>query len=75
MNYKSFIKTQEWIDLKGFFKDEIIDRPLDIKTDFSTERIALEVRASQLATAKVLKAIRKFERLAGKELVEQKPYI
>jgi hypothetical protein len=67
MNYQHFLKTKEWEEIKSFFKSEIIDTPLKIKTDgLSSERIALEVRGSQLASEKILKAIRKFERLGKK---------
>ena len=64
MNYQSLIKSAEWLEIKEFIKSEIIDKPLDIKTDgLSAERIAVEVLASQLATKKVLKVIAKMERL------------
>jgi len=75
MNYQSLVKTKEWLEIKDFIKSEIIDKPLDIKTDgLSAERIALEVLASQMATKKVLKVIAKMERLGAKIEIENKSF-
>ena len=75
MNYQSLVKTKEWLEIKDFLKSEIIDKPLDIKTDgLSAERIAIEVLASQLATKKVLKAVAKMERLGAKIEIENKSF-
>ena len=75
MNYQSLIKSKEWLEIKEFIKSEIIDKPLDIKTDgLSSERIAVEVLASQLATKKVLKIIAKMERLGNKIVIENKSF-
>ena len=75
MNYQSLVKTKEWLEIKDFIKSEIIDKPLDIKTDgLSSERIALEVLASQMATKKVLKVIAKMERLGAKIEIENKSF-
>jgi hypothetical protein len=41
----------------------------------SNDRIALEVRASQLAGEKIKKMISKFERMGGKEIVNKEEYI
>lgn len=75
MNYQSLVKSAEWLEIKDFLKSEIIDKPLDIKTDgLSAERIAIEVLASQLATKKVLKVIAKMERLGSKIAIENKSF-
>jgi len=75
MNYQSITKSAEWLEIKDFIKSEIIDKPLDIKTDgLSAERIALEVLASQMATKKVLKVIAKMERLGAKIEIENKSF-
>ncbi|OQA77489.1 MAG: hypothetical protein BWY30_01083 [Tenericutes bacterium ADurb.Bin239] len=75
MNYQSLIKSKEWLEIKDFLKSEIIDKPLDIKTDgLSAERIAIEVLASQLATKKILKAVAKMERLGAKIEIENKSF-
>jgi hypothetical protein len=75
MNYQSLVKTKEWLEIKDFLKSEIIDKPLDIKTDgLSAERIAIEVLASQLATKKILKAVAKMERLGAKIAIENKSF-
>ena len=76
MNFQSFIKTGEWQEVKAFFKDEIIDKPLDIKTEgLSAERIALEVLASQLATKKIIKLINKIERLGNKTVIDNSRFV
>ena len=76
MNIQSFIKTAEWQEIKSFFKGELLDKPLNIKLDgMSNDRIALEVRASQLAGEKIKKMISKFERMGGKEIVNKEGYI
>ena len=75
MNYQSLVKTKEWLEIKDFIKSEIIDKPLDIKTDgLSADRIAIEVLASQLATKKILKAVAKMERLGAKIAIENKSF-
>ena len=75
MNYQSITKSAEWLEIKDFIKSEIIDKPLDIKTDgLSAERIALEVLASQMATKKVLRVIAKMERLGAKIEIENKSF-
>ena len=75
MNYQSLVKSAEWLEIKDFLKSEIIDKPLDIKTDgLSAERIAIEVLASQLATKKILKAVAKMERLGAKIEIENKSF-
>ena len=75
MNYQSITKSAEWLEIKDFLKSEIIDKPLDIKTDgLSAERIAIEVLASQLATKKILKAVAKMERLGAKIEIENKSF-
>ena len=75
MNYQSLVKSKEWQEIKDFIKSEIIDKPLDIKTDgLSAERIAIEVLASQIATKKVLKVIAKMERLGNKVVIENKSF-
>lgn len=75
MNYQSLVKSKEWQEIKDFIKSEIIDKPLEIKTDgLSAERIAIEVLASQIATKKVLKVIAKMERLGNKVVIENKSF-
>ena len=75
MNYQSLTKSAEWQEIKDFIKSEIIDKPLDIKTDgLSAERIAIEVLASQIAIKKVLKVIAKMERLGNKIVIENKSF-
>ena len=76
MNIKNFIKTEEWQEIKTFFKGELLDKPLNIKLDgMSNERIALEVRASQLAGEKIKKMISKFERMGGKEIINKEDWV
>lgn len=60
MNLSEFTKTPAWIELVEFFKSELVDKPLDIKTkDMTAEEIAIEVRASQLAIIKINKILNK----------------
>lgn len=61
---ESFIKSTEYLTLKEYLNDEIVNRPLKIKTDDRTnEAIAREVEAFGLAAKMVKKAISNFERL------------
>jgi hypothetical protein len=63
--FENFIKTQEWQDLKDTMRAEFANTPLKIKTEnLSAERIAIEVRASQLAYEKLDKFIKKLDRQA-----------
>lgn len=76
MNFQSLVKTGDWQEVKAFIKAEIIDKPLEIKTEgLSAERIALEVLASQIATKKIMKVINKIERLGGKTITDNKSFI
>jgi len=71
----SFLQSIEWQEIKAFFKAELEDKPLSIKTDgLSAERIALEVIASQKANDKVLRAIRKLERSGAKEELKKESW-
>lgn len=65
MNAKSFFQTKEYKEFKDFMLSEFKDKPFNIKTEGkSADVIALETKASELACAKLLKGIKKFERLA-----------
>lgn len=76
MNFQSLVTTGDWQEIKAFIKAEIIDKPLEIKTEgLSAERIALEVLASQIATKKIMKVINKIERLGGKTITDNKSFI
>jgi len=72
MNFQAFVKSIEWQEIKAFFKAELEDKPMSIKTDgLSAERIALEVLASNKATEKINKIIKKFERLGLKDVAKE----
>lgn len=76
MNFQSLVTTGDWQEVKAFIKAEIIDKPLEIKTEgLSAERIALEVLASQIATKKIMKVINKIERLGGKTITDNKSFV
>lgn len=73
---KSLSDSQEWQEIKSFLLENLKDKPLDIKIDgMDNDRIALELRASQLATAKVIKLIKKFERQTTLEHKKSQKYI
>lgn len=72
---KTFVKSPEYKEFKDFMLLEFCDTPVKIKTDkMSNEMIALEYKASELACKKLLKGIKKFERLAGMGLRKPEPY-
>lgn len=72
MNFQSFVKSIEWQEIKAFFKAELEDKPMSIKTDgISAERIALEVLAANKANEKINKIIKKFERLGLKDVAKE----
>jgi len=73
LNVKQFIATPDYQELKQFISNELITRPLDIKAT-DVDGIALEVRASQIAIDKVLKAFKKFELTAKPEIVKQEVF-
>jgi len=76
MNIDAFLKSSEWQELKQFFFEEFLDKPLKIKTDGkSIEKIALEVMASNIASKKLALAIKKFERMAKPQIKQDKPYV
>lgn len=76
INYNIFLKSEEWKEIKSFLKDEIVDKPLYVKTEGKTaEVIALEYKASELAGKKIDKAIKRLERKMKAPLIENKPFI
>ena len=77
MNYASIVKSQEWKEIKEYLTSEIIDKPFSIKTNgLSAESIAIEVRASQIAIEKIIKAMRRLERKGKQdEVIKPKSYI
>lgn len=73
MNIKSFITGSDYQEFKQMMLDSFITKPLDIKAT-DVEGIAIEVRASQIAVDKLVKAFRNFELKAKPEIQIEKPY-
>ena len=65
-----FIKTPLWQEVKSIMLSAISDNIADIDTNKTSEMIALEVKAMELARSKVKKAIQKVERLARTETIK-----
>jgi len=65
-----FIKTPLWQEVKSIMLSAISDNIADIDTNKTSEMIALEVKAMELARSKVKKAIQKVERLARTEIIK-----
>ena len=75
MNVKSFIQSAEYQEFKAFIMAQMVDKPIEVKTDGkSAEVIALEYKACELAGKKILKAIKRFERLVPKEIKPAIPF-
>jgi hypothetical protein len=70
MNVQNFITKTEYPEFKKMMLQEFITRPLDIKATTS-EGIAIDVRASQIAIEKLIKAFKVFESLAQPEVKEK----
>jgi hypothetical protein len=69
MIIENFIKTKEWAELKAMMRAEFANTPLKIKTEgLTAESIAIEVRASQKAYAKLDKFIKKLDRQANQNV-------
>lgn len=73
MNVKSFITGNDYQEFKQTMLDSFITKPLDIKST-DADGIALEVRASQIAIEKLVKAFKNFELKAKPEIQIEKPY-
>jgi len=73
MNVYNFIEKTEYKEFKKMMLNEFLTRPLDIKAT-TTAGIALEVRASQIAINKLIKAFRAFESLATPELKDKESW-
>jgi len=72
MIIEQFIKTKDWQELKSIMRDEFENKPLKIKTDGMTaEQIALEVKSSQIAYAKLDKFIKKLDRQANQNVKKE----
>lgn len=73
INVYNFITKTDYPEFKKMMLQEFLTKPLDIKATTSAG-IALEVRASQIAIEKLIKAFKSFESMAKTEIVEQKPF-
>ena len=73
MNIKSFITGSDYQEFKQMMLDSFITKPLDIKST-DAEGIAIEVKASQIAVDRLVKAFKGFESKAKPEIVVDKPY-
>lgn len=61
----SFLQTPEYQEFKQLLKDELQNKPLNLKTDGKTnEMIAREVTAYEIASKAVDRALKRFERQA-----------
>lgn len=55
-------------EIEKFFKAELVDKPLDIKTDDMTaDEIALEVRSSQIAIKKIYRLLSRLKGIEPKD--------
>lgn len=73
INVLNFITKTDYPEFKKMMIDEFVTRPLDIKAT-TTAGIALEVKASQIAIEKLLKAFKKFEAQVVPEVKENKSW-
>ena len=73
MNVYNFITKTDYPEFKKMMIQEFLTKPLDIKST-TTAGIALEVRASQIAIDKLLKAFKKFEAQVVPEIKENKSW-
>jgi hypothetical protein len=72
MIIEQFILTKDWQELKSLMREEFVNTPLKIKTEGMTaEQIAIEVRASQIAYAKLDKFIKKLDRQANQNIKKE----
>lgn len=72
MIIEQFIKSKDWQELKSLMREEFVNTPLKIKTEGMTaEQIAIEVRASQIAYAKLDKFIKKLDRQANQNIKKE----
>ena len=68
-------KNPEWSEIKAFLLNELVEKPLTIKTDgISHERIAIELISTNKASEKIVKAIKKLERITKEHAVKSKPF-
>jgi hypothetical protein len=58
---ENLVKTQDWQDLKDLLKEEFELKPGDIDSNLSSEQIATEVKALNIAKDRVNKFIRKVQ--------------
>ena len=65
---ENLVKTQDWQDLKDLLKEEFELKPGDINTNLSSEQIATEVKALNIARDRVNKFIRKIQAKAKKDI-------
>jgi hypothetical protein len=65
---ENLVKTQDWQDLKDILKEEFELKPGDIDSNLSSEQIATEVKALNIARDRVNKFIRKIQAKAKRDI-------
>lgn len=65
---ENLVKTQDWQDLKDILKEEFELKPGDIDSNLSSEQIATEVKALNIARDRVNKFIRKVQAKAKRDI-------
>lgn len=73
INVYNFINKTDYPEFKKIMLQEFLTKPLDIKAT-STAAIALEVRASQIAVERLIRAFKNFEAQAIPELKDKGSY-
>jgi hypothetical protein len=73
MNIRNFITKTDYPEFKKMMLQEFLTKPLDIKAT-TTASIALEVKASQIAIEKLVKAFKAFEIMAKPETKEKESW-
>lgn len=65
---ENIINTKDWQDLKDLLKEEFELKPGDIDSNLSSEQIATEVKALNIARDRVNKFIRKIQAKAKADI-------
>lgn len=73
---KSFLESLEYSEFKLYLEDNLLNKPIDLNTENKTsEQIAREVAAYEIAAKMVIKTIKRFERQVMMQVKEKQKFV
>ena len=73
----SILKHPEWQQVEIFLKNELCEKPINLKnyTGMSSDAIAMDILSTKIANDKIIKALSKLKRLGTKSTNNNESWI